>query len=244
MNISLASSSSRCRLNPLSNNDFIKVLEKQKDTLLDQIQTIRGSKLDDQTKNDKIKALQELIKEINSQIQEKRTEKLKQQNEASQKASDSTGNNEEGTIPGSTSLIQAANSYSLAKTVHNTKDSLHKQGVILDTEIKLDEARGGNDTAKRQALQDIQSKEKVLAKDEEAAIKSTQEQVNKASRESKNTENSGREGDKKTESRNTANYGNSLSDLSNLGRDLLKTNPETAEKQGTAGNPEFIDIRV
>ncbi len=61
---------------PSSAQNAIKLLEKQKDQLLDQVQKVKESDMDFKIKQEKIKALNEQITEIDAQICQKRAEKL------------------------------------------------------------------------------------------------------------------------------------------------------------------------
>lgn len=190
MNIAPVSSSSNTGFTPLSEDNVIKLLEKQKMQLQDQIRETNQSKLDDKTKQDRVKLLQEQIQQIDMEIQQRRTEKLNQNKDQQPAVSgvNAAGSAESGDAAAMSHLVQASATYSQAKVMQNTKDSLNGKGNVLKVEIKLDEGRGVNPKAKKAELQKIEANERMLDKKTGESLEASQKQVKesvKAGNESK-----------------------------------------------------------
>ena len=78
MNITSVSIKSDMSPSPFRDNNAIKLLEKQKAQLQEQIQKTNESKMDNKAKRDKIKQLHDQIQQIDMEILQRRREKLTQ----------------------------------------------------------------------------------------------------------------------------------------------------------------------
>lgn len=193
MSIAPISAKSDRIYSPLGDNNAIKLLEKQKLQLQEQIQAVNDSKSDDKTKLERVKQLQEQIQQIDVQIQQKRSEKLNQNQNANQQTVNSqpnvSGSGDDSHLADMSSLVQASATYSQAEIMNNTKNSLNRNRSVLEIEIKLDESRGGDTKAKRAQVQEIESKEQVLDKKFGEATQTVQSQMKEAAKDE--SENSG-----------------------------------------------------
>lgn len=185
MSITPVSGNSNININPMKENNAIKLLEKQKMQLQEQIQQTNESKLDDKAKQERIKQLQDQIQQIDMEIQQIRIEKLNKSQNTSPKAEkdqsnkiDNTNSSNSGGMP---QLIQADLTYSQAKMMNSIKKDLGSQRKVLEKEISLDESRGGTSKAKRTELQQIEAKERNLHKKVGEALGTVQDQVKEAS---------------------------------------------------------------
>ncbi|MGE5630552.1 MAG: FlxA-like family protein [Caulobacteraceae bacterium] len=192
MNITPVSTESNAGISSLSGNNIIKLLEKQKEQLQEQIQKTNESKLDDKAKQDRIKQLQAQIQQIDMEIQQMRSERLNRNNARKNVAIDSqttvnniSGDSAENNLSGMNDLIQAASSYSNMKMLKNTKNKMQNSGQIIKTEIKLD---GFTTEYKEKSLQSIESKTKALDKKLRDAVQTTQEHINKSAKRETNEE--------------------------------------------------------
>ncbi len=174
---------------PSNSNNFIKQLEKAKSQLQDQITKINEGKLDDKTKQERIKMLQDHITQIEEEIQAKKSEKANEsqkkdgQNSANQ--TDKTNNKYDGSLEVMTGLIEAKATYSKAQIMNGIKNHLHSDSRILKKEIEVDESRsisGSKAVVKRQELEEIEAREKVLNKKVASTNEDIQNQVQEASR--------------------------------------------------------------
>lgn len=185
-------------LSPLSDNNVIKLLEKQKMQLQEQIQKTNESKLDDKTKQERIRQLQDQIQQIDMEIQQKRNEKLNQ-NQSSNKEPAANQLNTGVSVDGSnladmSHLMQASTTYSQAKIMNTTKSNLNARGNVLKMEIKLDEIRGGDAKTKKAELQETEQKGQMLDKKVGETLQTSQKQVKASKEESKgnNINNTGK----------------------------------------------------
>lgn len=198
MSIAPVSTNSNSILSPLSDNNAIKLLEKQKMQLQEQIQKTNVSKMDDKTKQDRIKQLQDQVQQIDIEIQQKQRERLDQSQSNNQQAANnqsninnSTDNEDDSNLAGMPDLMQASSTYSRAKIMNSAKNSLNGKGRILKKEIESDESRslsGSKAVSKRQELQEIESREQILGKKVAETTQTAHNQVKAASR--KESENS------------------------------------------------------
>lgn len=76
MSIAPVSNNSNIAYSPLGDNNIIKILEKQKMQLQEQIQKINESKMDPKMKQERVKELTEQINEIETQIRQKQMQKI------------------------------------------------------------------------------------------------------------------------------------------------------------------------
>jgi DNA repair exonuclease SbcCD ATPase subunit len=190
MNITPVSIKSDISPSPFRDNNAIKLLEKQKAQLQEQIQKTNESKMDNKVKQDKIKQLQDQIQQIDMEILQRRREKLTPKNNRqavdNQSGANSPADHEDGHLAGMSDLIQASSAYSQAKVMNGTKNHLSGISRILKKEIELDEARslsGNKAVSKRQELQKIESREQMLGKKVGEAVQITHDKVEEASRE-------------------------------------------------------------
>lgn len=206
-------SGSKSNLFTPSNNNYneIKQLEKTKSRLQDQITKINESKLDDKTKQERIKLIQDRIKQIDIQIQTIKTEKVNEnQNKDQQKSTNQTDEvykNDDGDSLVIAGLIEAKATYSKAEIMNRVKKHLHSDGRTLKKEIEDDESRsvsGSKAVTKRQQLEEIEAREKVLNKKAAETNKTTRNQVEEASRKAGGNESNAVK-DTETAAESTAN---------------------------------------
>lgn len=184
MNITSISTKSSAHFSPLNNNNDIKLLEKQKMQLQEQIQKVKESKIDNKTKQEKVKQLQDQIQQIDIEIQQKQSEKLnKKQNidkQTARKQPSKVDNQYSNNFTGITHLIEADITYSKVKIMNKVKNNLEAKGKILKIEIEADESRslsGSKASAKRQELQEIEFSKQSLGKKVGEMNKAVQKQV-------------------------------------------------------------------
>ena len=211
MNITPVSIKSDISPSPFRDNNAIKLLEKQKAQLQEQIQKTNESKMDNKAKRDKIKQLHDQIQQIDMEILQRRREKLTQ-NDNRQAADNQSGANsltdyEDDHAAGMSDLIQASSAYSQAKVMNGTKNHLSGISRILKKEIELDEARslsGNKAVSKRQELQKIESREQMLGKKVGEAAQITHDKVEEASREENENNDTGNKDNNEESSRQQA----------------------------------------
>lgn len=184
MKIASVSIGSSTAFSSQSDSNMIKLLERQKEQLQDQIKRISEGKLDDKTKQDQIKQLQDQIQQIEAEIQQKRADMLKQNRNTDQQETGSRSNNTGGEDSGSATdmfqLVQASGTYSRAKLMNSTRNSLNGKAKVLKTEIKLDGGRGGATEAKQAEVREIESKEQELGKKVGESFDTARKQLKKA----------------------------------------------------------------
>jgi hypothetical protein len=181
MSIEQVNTSLNNAFSPLSVNNAIKLLEKQKLQLQEQIQKVNESKMDEKAKQEKVKSLQDQIEQIDTVIQQRRAEKLSQGLNKNQSASDNSSNAGSGSAggdaPGMTRLLQANATYSQVKVLERTNNNLKGKISGLRTEIKLDEARGCDTKAKRKELRDSEYRDSILGRNAGETLNSVRRQI-------------------------------------------------------------------
>lgn len=130
MSITPVTNNSNITYSPLGDNNIIKLLEKQKMQLQEQIQKISESKMDPKMKQEKIKELTERINEIETQIRQKQMEKMKpddekvdSKNNTSYEDDKAQGEKPDGGI-NSEYMISAVSGYSDLKTIGKVRTEL------------------------------------------------------------------------------------------------------------------------
>jgi len=193
MNISSISYSSNNVLPQANNNDVIKLLEKQKEQLQEQLQKVKESKMDEKIKQEKVKQIQEQIEQIDTTFKQKQAEMInKSQKSDEQKSVQSEVsklNDYEGGngFAGMSDLIQANATYSQAKIMNGINNNLQGKGRVLAIEIKTDEGRGGKAISKRNELEKIEARETILDKKVAEVTQTVQEKIEEASKEGQDT---------------------------------------------------------
>jgi hypothetical protein len=181
VNISLISSNSNISRTTINNNNEIKMLEKQKEQLQDQIKRINESDMDNKTKQENVKLLEDQIQQIETEIQQKRSEKLSQttkKNKSEQSDSNaSAGKN--STDSYRADLMQADFTASKAEILNDTKDRLKGRDNILKQEIELDEGRGVDPKAKKEELQKSEASSRKLDKELGETLRSSKNETDK-----------------------------------------------------------------
>lgn len=216
-------------------NSAIKLLEKQKEQLQEQIKQVSESKLDDKTKQDRIKQLQDQIEEINTEIQQKQTEKLNQNKKPDQQTADSKANTynagESNGMAGMSSLLGASAAYSQTKIINGVKNDLIGKGNVLKIEIKLDEGRRGTTKGKKAELRKTELKEKEVEKKAGEKIKTSQKLVREAAdSDSKEEDKDGRDGDG--------------SGIQNSGENDTSAKYAASASNNNMGSSKRVDIRI
>jgi hypothetical protein len=170
-------------------NNEIRLLEKQKSLLQDQIQRTKESKMDQKTKQETIQLLEDQIQQLETEIQQKRSEKLERKqntgnNTADQKTAASSVEGS-GLDANMSSLIQASATFSQAQVINQVKGGLHGKANVLKMEIKLDAGRmGGEIKGKSAELQKTESLERKLDHKFGEALKKANDQTDKAAKDS------------------------------------------------------------
>ena len=80
-------------------------------------------------------------------------------------------------------LLSANTSRQIAHVQHATKKQMDGHAGVLDAEIKLDSARGGDVTKKKEALEETQKKAAELAETTINTLTTANEDLKKASKE-------------------------------------------------------------
>lgn len=177
MSITPVTNNSNITYSPLGDNNIIKLLEKQKMQLQEQIQKISESKMDPKMKQEKIKELTERINEIETQIRQKQMEKMKpddekvdSKNNTSYEDDKAQGEKTDGGI-NSEYMISAVSGYSDLKTIGKVRTELKGQLRIATHSGKNPEA--GQEIAKKiEKLEgDIQKKSEKINDDLKKATK-------------------------------------------------------------------------
>lgn len=209
MSISSVSTNIKSIALPSTENNDIKLIEKQKERLQEQLQKVKDSKMDDKLKQEKVKVIQEQITQANADIQRIRAEQLKQNKDPepvvapSQNVIDAGGKADKtGDQVELSSLVQASATYSNIKTMSKIKKNMSGHAEILKTEIKFDEKSGHIAKEKRAEVSEINKKSGVL--DEKIG-----KFQNRAMEEAKET-SAEEKADKTTKTEKTDSKGNSL----------------------------------
>lgn len=233
---------------PLGENNAIKLLEKQKMQMQEQIQKVRASKMDDKTKQEKIKSIQDQIEQIDMEIQQKRSEMLNQNKNTNQenKSKQSNADAKEDSInsEGMSQLVQASTTYSQAKITHRIKNSLNGKSNVLKIEIQLDGGRGGDPKRKISDLHDTEARIQMLDKKESETLRTTRKHVKEASRTESKTKdiNNNVKNEETTHTEKT-----SINDYVSNQSILSVNNEENSQPQGIKGidkNYKRVDARV
>lgn len=182
MSILAISGNSNTVYSPMQDASDIRILEKQKTQLMEQLQKVSESKLDDKSKQERIKQLQEQIQQIELQIQQKQSEKYRQKNEQAVSKERGTPTHSASISHVSDSadiskLVEASGTYNQAKIMSNTRERIHGNGNVLKMEIKLDEQRGVDPKRKKKELHQIESTEENISKKLGQTIEASQDQI-------------------------------------------------------------------
>ncbi|EGD47628.1 hypothetical protein Cpap_1822 [Ruminiclostridium papyrosolvens DSM 2782] len=250
MSVSAVSTSSNITYAPMGFDNSIKLLEKQKMQLQEQIQKVNESKMDPKMKQEKVKELTEQITDIESQIRQKRMEKIKpdygkvdsknnnynEDNKAQYEKSDVSIN--------SKNMISAVTGYSDLKTMGKVRTDLKNQLRIASHSDKSPEAGQGIAKKIEKLEGDIHKKSEKINSDLRKAAKDgektgKQETKNDIKEDSKDKENpvSIITGD--AESIQDENRGIISSNDVKSSEKVIKNGKETVPPQGRA-----VDIRI
>lgn len=191
MGITPISGGSNNMTSPLGDNG-IKLLEKQKQLLQDEILKVKESKMDEKKKQEKIKSLQEQMQQIDAEIQQRRSEKLNKSQNVNQDTGSkrNAGSIEDNSdLAGLNQIALASNTYSKAKIINGVKSAMTGKSKILKQEIKLDEGRGFDPKWKRQELQEAESKQRELGEKVGETLQTAQKDLKEASKTENKDEN-------------------------------------------------------
>lgn len=177
MSIAAVSNSSNMTYAPIGGDNSIKLMEKQKMQLQEQIQKVNESKMDPKMKQEKVKELTEQITDIESQIQQKRIEKMKpdiekvdSKNEAYTENNKAEDEKSDVRI-NSKHMISAVSGYSDLKTLEKVRTDLKNQLRIV-TDSDLNPEAGQNIVKKIEKLEGyMQKKSKKINSDLRKAAK-------------------------------------------------------------------------
>lgn len=168
MSIVPVSTSSNITYSTLGDNNGIKLLEKQKMLLQEQIQKINESKMDPKMKQEKVKELTEQISEIETQIRQKQMEKLKP--DYDKVDSRNEDDKSDGDI-NSKYMISALTGYSDLKTMGKVRTDLKNQLRIATHSGESPEAGQGIAKKIEKLEGDIQKKSEKINSDLRKAAK-------------------------------------------------------------------------
>ncbi|MFL0268063.1 FlxA-like family protein [Candidatus Clostridium radicumherbarum] len=248
MRIAPVSTNLKTDYSPLGDNNAIKLLEKQKMQMQEQIQKVRASKMDDKTKQEKIKSIQDQIEQINMEIQQRRSEMLNQNKNTNQenksKQSNTDASEDNSNSADMSQLVQASTTYSQAKIIHRIKNSLNGKSNVLKIEIELDSGRGGDPKRKIADLHDTESRKQMLDKKESETLSTTRKQVKEASRTESKTKdiNNNVKNEETSDTENTA-----INDYVSNQNEISVNNEENSQPQGMKGidkNYKRVNVRV
>lgn len=161
MNIlSVSSNNSNNSVIRIKNIDnAIKLLEKQKLNVQEQISKIKEGKASEDVKRELIKPLEEQIRILDQQIQQQQMEKIKKDEDKdgnnNLKRNSNNVNDNKNNIKFSdhtNSLVNAGLTYSKIKTAHGIKIKINGESRILKMEAKMDMARGKFEIAEKKEL--------------------------------------------------------------------------------------------
>lgn len=252
MSITPVTNNSNITYSPLGDNNIIKLLEKQKMQLQEQIQKINESKMDPKMKQEKVKELTEQINEIETQIRQKHMEKMKPDDEkVDSKNNTSYGDDKtQGEKPdggiNSEYMISAVSGYSDLKTIGKVRTELKGQLRIALRENP--EAAQGIAKKIEKLEGDIQKKSekinddlKKAAKDGEKAEK--QETKNDAIKDSKGVQEDIKNVDKQNPVSIFASDAVENKDKS-LNHDKSSEKAENKGKETVPAQGRVVDIRI
>lgn len=142
-------------------------LMKQKQKIIESKNELVGRTLEKGGNIDSIKSqlesFEEQLKNIDEQITQTMTEQIKQQNEEQKKMEyQKPKTEEEVQTEHFNSIINLSSSLAKAQVVSSVKTKSDGEARILESEIKLDESRGGASTAKKERLADLKKQSTKL----------------------------------------------------------------------------------
>lgn len=140
---------------------LIESLMKQKQKIIESKNELIGRTLENGGNIDSVKSqlesFEEQLKNIDEQIAQTMAEQLKQQDEDLKKmAYKKPKTEEEIQTERLNSIVSLSSSLSQAQVASSVKTKVDGESRILETEIKLDESRGGVSTSKKERLADLQ----------------------------------------------------------------------------------------
>ncbi len=248
MSVSAVSTSSNNTYSPMGYDNSIKLLEKQKMQLQEQIQKVNESKLDPKMKKEKVKELTEQITDIESQIKQKRMEKIKPDNgnvdsKNNTYNEDNKAQDEKSDVSiNSKYMISAVTGYSDLKTMGKARTNLKNQLRIATHSDKSPEAGQGIAKKIEKLEGDIHKKTEKINSDLRKAAKDgektgKQETKNDIKNEDKENPVSIITGD--TESNQDENRGIISSNDVKSSEKVVKNGKEKVPPKGRA-----VDIRI
>ncbi|MFL0247124.1 FlxA-like family protein [Candidatus Clostridium stratigraminis] len=248
MRIAPVSTNLKTNYSPLAENNAIKLLEKQKMQMQEQIQKVSASRMDDKMKQEKIKSIQNQIEKIDMEIQQMRSEMLNQNTNINQennsKQSDAGTKEDSSNLAGMSQLVQSSSTYSQAKIMHRINNSLNGKSNVLKIEIELDGSRGGDPKRKIKDLNDTESRKQMLDNKESETLRISRKQVKEASR----TVSKNKEINDKDKNEETSDFENiSINDSVGYQNEISVNNEENYQQQGIkeiVKNNKRVDVRV
>lgn len=179
MSIASISTSSNSANSPFGDYSVIKLLEKQKMQLQEQIQKVNESKMDPKMKQEKIDGLTEQITQIEAQIQQKRTEQIKPDydkadSQSNKNEDDKTQDESYGGSIDSKHMISAVVGYSDLKTMGKVRTQLKNELRMATHSGESPEAGIGIQEKIDELEGDMQKKSEKINKDLKKASKEVQ----------------------------------------------------------------------
>lgn len=181
-------------------DNAIKLLEKQKLNIQEQISKIREGKASEDMKRELIKPLEEQIRILDQQIQQQQMEKIKKDEDKggnnNLKKNSNTVNDNKDNIKFSdhtNNLVNAGLTYSKIKTAHGIKIKINGESRILKIEAKMDLARGKFEIAEKKELKasnldmNINKLDKDIAKENKKIKNIENDNINKTEKDEKDS---------------------------------------------------------
>lgn len=146
---------------------LVESLMKQKQKIIESKNEIVSRTLEKGGNIDSIKSqlesFEEQLKNIDEQIAQTMTEQIKKQNEEQKKIENKkTKTEEEVQTEWLNSIVSLSSSLTQAKVVSAVKTKADGEAKVLETEIKIDESRGGASVIKKERLADLKKQSENL----------------------------------------------------------------------------------
>lgn len=129
-------------------NNEVKLLEKEKVRIQEQIQKINEEKGNDKSKDEIIKSLKEQIENINKLIQQKQMEKIQKINDNKNKEASNSSKEDDACCKEMKQFAEFGTNYNKIKSINKVKTKIQGESRILKKEAELDKGRGKVEIAK------------------------------------------------------------------------------------------------
>jgi hypothetical protein len=170
--------------------NLIESLIKHKQNIIDSKNSLVGRTLEKGENIDSIKpqleAIEEQLKIIDEQISQIMTERIKQQNDDEKKTNYKKPKTEEELqTEHLNSVVRLSVGLDKTKVITSVKTKTDSEANILETEIKLDESRGGASEMKKERLADLKKQSANLSNQISESLNEVDEEINSKNEKSK-----------------------------------------------------------